>query len=68
MAVQQSEEILFILNWTSLIDMNCFVEHKGVFYDVKRVDTFEGYKRDLRVYAGRLQTQPKPDDVVGWQG
>jgi len=26
----------------------------GVFYDVARVDTFEGYGEDLRVYGARM--------------
>jgi hypothetical protein len=37
-----------------------FISYKGVFYNITRVDTFDGYKDDLKLYAARLATQPKP--------
>ena len=67
-AVHQSEEMLFVLNWRNDITADCYIEYKGVFYNVTRVDTFEGYKEDLKVYAARLATQPKLRDVGMWQG
>ena len=67
-AVQQSEEMLFVINWRRDVDAQCFIEHGGVFYNVTRVDTFEGYKEDLRVYAARAATQPKAGDVAGGEG
>jgi hypothetical protein len=45
--------------------MQCY---KGVFYNITRVDTFEGYKEDLKLYAAQLATQPKPGNVEEWQG
>jgi len=70
-AVQQSEEMLFTINWRDDVSAaDCFVEYKGVFYNITRVDTFEGYKEDLKIYAARLPAagQPKPGDVAEWQG
>lgn len=66
-AVQQTEEMLFTVNWRDDVSAaDCFVEYKGVFYNIMRVDTFEGYKEDLKVYAARLATQPKPGDIGGF--
>lgn len=66
-AVHQTEEMIFVVNWRPDLDPDCFIEYKGVFYNVTRVDTFEGYKEDLRVYAARLAIQPGAGDVVEWQ-
>ena len=67
-AVQQIEEMLFTVNWRNDISAaDCFIEYKGVFYNVTRVDTFEGYKQDLRVYAALLATQPGKGDLSEWQ-
>jgi len=67
-AVQQSEEMLFVINWRRDVDADCFVEYRGVFYNVTRVDTFEGYKEDLRVYGARLGGQPGEGEVQAWVG
>jgi len=63
-AVQQSEEMLFILNFRADLTALLFIEYRGVFYNITRVDTFEGYKEDLKVYAARLATQPKAGDIL----
>ena len=67
-AVQQSEEMLFVINWRRDVDADCFIEYRGVFFNVTRVDTFEGYKEDLGVYAARLAAQPGEGDVAAWAG
>lgn len=67
-AVQQSEEMFFTINWRGDITAEHFISYKGVFYDITRVDTFEGYKEDLKIYAALLATQPKPGDIEEWQG
>ena len=67
-AVQQSEEMLFVINWRRDVDTHCFIEHGGVFYNVTRVDTFEGYMEDLRVYAARAATQPGKGEIKAWEG
>jgi len=43
---------------------DCVIEYKGVFYDITRVDTFEGYKEDLKLFAALLATQPKPSEIL----
>lgn len=59
---QAEEEILFSVNWRAdLTTENClslFIEHKGAWYDVTRVDTYEGYKSDIRLYAKTMRSVP----------
>ena len=54
-AVQQTEEMLFTINWRNDINAaDTFIEYKGVMYDITRIDTFEGYKEDLKIYAAAI--------------
>ena len=66
-AVQNSEEMLFVVNWRGDLTADLYIEYKGVFYNVTRVDTFEGYKEDLKVYAAKLLSQPGEWDIEEWQ-
>jgi SPP1 family predicted phage head-tail adaptor len=52
-SVQAVEEVLFVINWRRDITTRHVVRYGGVLYDITRVDTFEGYKCDLTVYAKR---------------
>ena len=53
MSVQSTEEVQFVINWRDDITTRHIVRYKGVDYDITRVDTFEGYKQDLTLYAKR---------------
>ncbi|WP_455759476.1 phage head closure protein [Cloacibacillus evryensis] len=53
MSVQAVEEVLFTVNYRSDITARHIVRFRGVDYDITRVDTFEGYKQDLTLYAKR---------------
>ncbi len=64
MAVQNSEEMLFTVNWRPDINPQMYIEYKGVWYDIKRVDTFEGYKENLHLYASQTLRPPDPDDII----
>jgi SPP1 family predicted phage head-tail adaptor len=61
MAVKVAEEMLFVVNWRSdLANGNVnglYIEYKGAWYDIQRIDTFEGYKDDLQIYA-KLTAKP----------
>lgn len=46
-AVQHYEECLFIINYRD--DME--IEYSGKYYDITRIDDFEGYKSDISIYA-----------------
>ena len=44
-----------------------FIRYKEKFYSTTRVDTFERYKDDLKLYALLLASQPKPTEIVEWE-
>ncbi|MCL2203554.1 MAG: phage head closure protein [Defluviitaleaceae bacterium] len=69
-ALQQKEEMFFTINWRDDIDPPTafFVCYKEKFYSITRVDTFEGYKEDLKLYALFLASQSKPGEIIEWQG
>ncbi|MCL2313210.1 MAG: phage head closure protein [Firmicutes bacterium] len=41
----------FVINWRNDIDTNMEIEYNGKFYDITRIDVFEGYKEDLQIFA-----------------
>lgn len=52
MAIQAGEEMLFVINWRDDIkSTGNMIKYKGRYYDIKRIDTYEGYKQDLKIYA-----------------
>ena len=53
MSVQATEEVQFVVNWRDDITTRHIIRFQGVDYDITRVDTFEGYKQDLTLYAKR---------------
>ena len=63
-AVQNKEEMLFTVNWRADITPQMYVEYKGVWYDIQRVDTFEGYKENLHLYASQTLHPPGASDII----
>lgn len=58
-AVTSEEQILFIVNWRNDITTKNCILYNGNYYNIIRVDTFEGYKTDLQIYAdGGSDTAP----------
>jgi SPP1 family predicted phage head-tail adaptor len=51
--VQAVEDVLFVVNYRDDITTRNVIRYKCVDYDITRIDTFEGYKGDLSVYAKR---------------
>lgn len=51
MSIQTVEEVQFVINWRDDITTRHIIRFRGVDYDITRVDTFEGYKQDLTLYA-----------------
>lgn len=45
------EDVLFRINWRNDIDNTMTIEYKGRKYNITRIDDFEGYKKDLVIYA-----------------
>lgn len=55
-ALQTKADVEFIIGFDSLIAHavdfeKIYIDYGGRLYQVSRVDTFEGYKRDLTLYA-----------------
>lgn len=63
-SVQNKEEMLFTVNWRAGITPKMYIEHKGIWYDIQRVDTFEGYKENLHLYASQTLHPPKENEII----
>lgn len=55
--VNETEEVLFVVNYRTGITTDMLVEYKGQYYEITRIDDFEGYKDDLNVYCKLAQNQ-----------
>ncbi len=55
--VNETEEVLFVVNYRTGITTDMLVEYKGQYYEITRIDDFEGYKDDLSVYCKLAQNQ-----------
>lgn len=59
MAVQAEEEMLFIINWRNDITTDMIIKYKNRYFNIIRIDTFEGYKGDIKIYAtGGYEDKP----------
>jgi SPP1 family predicted phage head-tail adaptor len=60
MALNVKEEMLFVVNWRADLNLaaaqSYFIEYKGAWYDIQRVDTYEGYKEDIQLFANSMKT------------
>lgn len=63
----QTEDIIFTVNYRPDITAKNSISYKGAFYNITRVDTFEGYKDDLHLYATIRQNQPKPEEIFKYR-
>lgn len=48
-------EAVFRINWKDDISINDRVHFRGEDYDITRIDDFEGYKKDLTLYANNIK-------------
>mgnify|MGYP000430169559 FL=1 len=53
-ATQYKVEAIFDINWRNDIDTSMKIVYKGKTYNITRIDDFEGYKGDIRIYAYTL--------------
>lgn len=60
------EEAVFIVNWREDITALMRIVYKGVWYEIKRVDAYEGYKDDLKLFAVRTTT-PKNENILPYE-
>ena len=48
---QATEEVMFRINYRSVITTAHVIKYKDTLYNITRVDVYEGYKRDLTLYC-----------------
>ncbi len=60
------EEAVFTVNWRSDIKALMHIVYKGVWYEIKRVDAYEGYKDELKLFVVRTHT-PKDEDILPYE-
>lgn len=53
MTVNAQEEVVFEIGWRNDIDTTMKIQYKGNTYDITRIDDFEGYKNDLKLFASK---------------
>ena len=51
--INYKEEVLFQINYRTDLTTAHVIRYNGVLYDITRIDSFEGYKADLKLYAKR---------------
>ena len=50
---QLDEEVLFQIGYRADLTTSHMIKFRGIQYDIVRIDTFEGYKDDLKLYCKR---------------
>ena len=50
---QLEEEVLFQIGYRADITTSHTIKFRGIEYDIVRIDPFEGYKTDLKLYCKR---------------
>lgn len=50
-STQYKVEAIFKIGWRNDIDNSMTILFRGNEYNITRIDDFEGYKRDLTIYA-----------------
>ncbi len=58
-AQQNTEEVMFAINWRVDVEPQMLVEYNGKYYEIVRVDNYEGYKRDIRLYCKLTDHEPE---------
>lgn len=58
-ATTAKEEVVFIINHHSDIKVYDMVAFRGKYYRVTRIDEFEGYRDDMKLYASTYSGTPK---------
>jgi SPP1 family predicted phage head-tail adaptor len=47
----EGEEVVFHVNWRDDYDNTMVIAYRGKVYSITRVDSFEGYKEDIKLYC-----------------
>jgi len=64
-AYGDEESYFFVLNYRTDLTIDDFIEYRGKYYNITRVDTTDDYNNDLYIYAkdapkGHMPTKVKP--------
>jgi len=63
----REEDIQFVVNYRADYSDWDHIGYRGKFYNITRVDTYEGYKTDLTIYANSVRGgQPDASEVHEW--
>lgn len=57
-ALNQTEDAVFTINWRNDLDSSLLIKYAGKFYDISRIDDYEGYKQDLSIYCSLATVYP----------
>jgi len=47
-------DVIFEINWRNGVDTSMQIQYKGQKYNITCIDNYEGYKKDLKIYAYKL--------------
>ncbi len=61
---QNTEDMIFVINWRADINANMFIAYKNKWFNITRVDGFEGYKTDLTLYTSEVTTPPDKEEII----
>lgn len=64
--VNVNEERLFIINWLNVNPLDAeylYILYNGLWYKITRIDTYEDYKKDLRIYA-KAGSEDAPGELL----
>lgn len=59
----EDETRIFVFNYREDIELYSFIEYKGKYYTVTRVDTKDDYKTELFVYVQDTPTGKTPKNI-----
>lgn len=69
-AAQITETIMFEVNWRPDLTLQAlaafFIVYKGEWFNIARLDTYEGYKSHIRLYANSMKA-PAAADIKPYQ-
>ena len=49
--VNETEDVVFTVNHRTDVSSEMLIEYGGKYYEITRIDDFEGYKDDLNIYC-----------------
>lgn len=49
--VNETEDVVFTANHRTDVSSEMLIEYGGKYYEITRIDDFEGYKDDLNIYC-----------------